>query len=66
MLRIIARWGWRWARRRGTGRARQVGTIAVVLGLVRRVVSGRPETVFSGSLEPGTGIQIRVLEPGER
>ena len=44
----------------------RVSTTAAVTKLVSQVLNGKPETVFRGSLEPGAGIQIRVLEPGER
>ena len=35
-------------------------------GKIAGRLNGKPETVFRGSLEPGAGIQVRVLEPGER
>jgi hypothetical protein len=62
--------GWAWRRfvraRRGTGKVTRLGAAALVFATLRQLVAGKPETVFRGSIEKGSGLQIRVLEPGER
>lgn len=61
----MARWTWRWFWRNWKRNLQRVSTTTAVMTMVRQVLSGKPETVFRGSMEPGTAIQIRVLEPGE-
>jgi hypothetical protein len=66
MWRSLLRWSWSWFWRNWKRNLQRVSTTAAVAKLASQVLNGKPETVFRGSLEPGAGIQIRVLEPGER
>lgn len=66
MLLSVARWLTRWFFRNWRRNLQRVSTTSAVLALVRTVVNGKPETVFRGTLEPGAGVRIRVLRPGER
>ena len=66
LWRSILRWMWSWFWRNWKRNLQRVSTAAAVTTLISQVLHGKPETVFQGSLEPGAGIQIRVLEPGER
>ena len=66
MWRSVLRWTLSWFFRNWKRNLQRVSTTAAVTKLVSQVLNGKPETVFRGSLEPGAGIQVRVLEPGER
>jgi hypothetical protein len=66
MWRSLLRWSWSWFWRNWKRNLQRVSTTAAVTKLLSQVLNGKPEAVFRGSLEPGAGIQIRVLEPGER
>ena len=66
MVLSAARWLTRWFFRNWRRNLRRVSTTSAVLALVRTVLNGKPETVFRGVLEPGAGVRIRVLRPGER
>jgi hypothetical protein len=66
MWRSVLRWTVSWFFRNWKRNLQRVSTTAAVTKLASQVLNGKPETVFRGSLEPGAGIQIRVLEPGER
>lgn len=66
MLRPLLLWAWRWFFRNWKRNLQRVSTTTAVLTMARQLVNGKPETVFRGSLEPGAGIQVRVLDPGER
>ena len=66
MWRSLLRWSWSWFFRNWKRNLQRVSTTAAVTKLLSQLLNGKPETVFRGSLEPGAGIQIRVLEPGER
>jgi len=66
MWRSLLRWTWTWFFRNWKRNLQRVSTTAAVTKLISQFLNGKPETVFRGSLEPGTGIQVRVLDPGER
>jgi hypothetical protein len=66
MWRSLMRWGWSWFWRNWKRNLQRVSTTAAVSALAKQMLNGKPETVFRGSLEQGAGIQVRVLEPGER
>ena len=66
MWRPFLLWAWRWFFRNWKRNLQRASTTTAVLTMVRQVLNGKPETVFKGSVEPGAGLQIRVLEPGER
>lgn len=66
MARSFLVWAWRWFFRNWKRNLQRASTTTAVLTMVRQVLNGKPETVFRGSIEPGAGLQIRVLEPGER
>lgn len=66
MWLTLLRWAWRWFFRGWKRNLQRVSTATAVMTMVRQVLHGKPETIFSGSLEPGAGIQVRVLEPGKR
>ena len=66
MVRPFLLWAWRWFFRNWKRNLQRVSTTTAVLTMVRQLLNGKPETVFRGSMEPGTGIQIRVLPPAER
>lgn len=66
MWRSLLLWVWRWFFRNWKRNLQRVSTTTAVLTMARQLVNGKPETVFRGSMEPGTAIQIRVLPPGER
>lgn len=66
MWRSLLLWTWRWFFRNWKRNLQRVSTTTAVLTMVRQFFNGKPETVFRGSMEPGTAIQIRVLPPGER
>jgi NurA-like 5'-3' nuclease len=66
VLRPLLLWAWRWFFRNWKRNLQRVSTTTAVLTMARQLVNGKPETVFRGSLEPGAGIQVRVLDPGER
>jgi len=62
----VLRFGWRWFWRNWKRNAQRAGTTTAIVAFARHVLSGKPETIFRGSIEPGAGLQVRVLEPGER
>jgi hypothetical protein len=64
--RSVLRWGWLWVLGRSRRNFIRAGEIAALAQLLRLVWAGHPETVLEASMEPGTAIEIRVLEPGER
>ena len=66
MWRSLLLWAWRWFFRNWKRNLSRVSTTTAVLTLFKQVLNGKPETVFKGSMEPGTGIQIRVLPPKGR
>jgi hypothetical protein len=66
LWRSLLRWSWSWFWRNWKRNLQRVSTTAAVTRLASQFLNGKPETVFRGSLEPGAGIEIRVLEPGER
>ncbi|MFM8305009.1 MAG: hypothetical protein ACKOA9_12060 [Actinomycetota bacterium] len=66
MLRSLLLWTWRWFFRNWRRNLQRVSTTTAVLALARQVVHGKPETIFHASMEPGSGLEIRVSEPGER
>ena len=66
MWRSIVRWSWSWFWRNWKRNLQRVSTTAAVTKLASQVLNGKEETVFKGSLQPGAGIEIRVLDPGER
>ena len=66
MARSLLLWLSRWFFRNWKRNLQRASTTTAVLTLMRQFLNGKPETVFRGSLEPGAGLQIRVLEPGER
>lgn len=66
MWRPLLVWVWRWFFRNWKRNLQRVSTTTAVLTMARQVVYGKPQTVFRGSLEPGAGVRIRVLPPGER
>jgi hypothetical protein len=66
MWRSLFFWLWRWFFRNWKRNLQRASTTTAVLTMARQFLNGKPETVFRGSLEPGAGVQIRVLEPGER
>jgi hypothetical protein len=66
MWRSLFFWLWRWFFRNWKRNLQRASTTTAVLTMARQLLNGKPETVFRGSLEPGAGVQIRVLEPGER
>ena len=66
MTRSVLLWLWRWFFRNWKRNLQRVSTTTAVMTMVRQFLNGKPETVFRGSIEPGAGIQIRVLDPGER
>lgn len=41
----------------------RVGTALTVLGIVRRALKQKPETVFREELHPGEGFEIRAVAP---
>ena len=66
MVRSILGWTWNWFWRNWKRNLQRVSTTAAVTKLASQVLNGKSETIFRGSLEPGAGIQVRVLDPGER
>jgi hypothetical protein len=66
MWRPLLVWSWRWFFRSWRRNLQRVSTTAAVMTMARQLVNGKPEVVFRGSLHLGAGIQVRVLEPGER
>ena len=66
MARSLLLWLSRWFFRNWKRNLQRASTTTAVLTLMRQFLNGKPETVFRGSVEPGAGLQIRVLEPGER
>ena len=66
MVLSVTRWLARWFFRNWRRNLQRATATSAVLALVRTVLRGKPETVFRGSLEPGSGVRIRVLRPGER
>jgi hypothetical protein len=66
MWQSLLRWAWSWFFRNWKRNLQRVSTTAAVTKLASQMLNGKPETVFRGSIEPGAGIQVRVLEPGER
>ena len=66
MWRSLAVWVWRWFFRNWKRNLQRVSTTTAVMTMARQLLNGKPETVFRGSIEPGAGIQVRVLDPGER
>ena len=66
MARSFLLWFSRWFFRNWKRNLQRASTTTAVLTLMRQFLNGKPETVFRGSVEPGAGLQIRVLEPGER
>ncbi len=66
MWRSVLRWAWRWFFRNWKRNLQRASTTTAVMTLVRQIAFGKPETVFRGSLEPGTGIRIRVLDRPDR
>lgn len=62
----LLRWCWRWFFRNWKRNLQRVSTTTAVMSMANQILNGKPETVFRGSIEPGAGVQIRVLEPGER
>lgn len=65
MWRSVLRWAWRWFFRNWRRNLQRVSTTTAVMTLVRQIALGKPETVFRGRLEPGTGIRIRVRDRSE-
>jgi hypothetical protein len=61
----VLRWAWRWFFRNWRRNLQRVSTTTAVMTLVRQIALGKPETVFRGRLEPGTGIRIRVRDRSE-
>ncbi len=66
MVLPLARWLTRWFFRNWRRNLQRATATSAVIALVRTVLNGKPETVFRGTLEPGAGVRIRVLRPGER
>lgn len=66
MWRSLLTWAWRWFFRNWKRNLQRVSTTTAVMALARQLLHGKPETVFRGAIEPGAGIQIRVLDPAER
>ena len=66
MWRSLFLWLWRWFFRNWKRNLQRVSTTTAVLTMVRQLFHGKPETVFRGTIEPGAGIQVRVLDPAER
>ena len=66
MWRSLLLWAWRWFFRNWKRNLQRVSTTTAVMTMAKQLINGTPETVFRGSIEPGAGLQIRVLEPGER
>jgi hypothetical protein len=64
--RSLLTWAWRWFFRNWRRNLQRVSTTTAVMTMARQLLHGKPETVFRGSLEPGAGIQVRVLDPAER
>jgi len=62
----ITRWATRWLFRNWQRNLQRATATTAVFALVRRIINGSPETVFRGVLDPGSGIRIRVIKPGER
>ena len=65
MWRSVVIWAWRWFFKNWRRNLQRASTTTAVMTMARQLVNGKPEVVFRGSLQPGAGIQVRVLEPGE-
>jgi hypothetical protein len=66
LLRTLARNGLRRGLLEGRRGWLMVGVTATGLRLLARVMSRKPEVVYSAELSPGDRIEIRALPPEER
>jgi hypothetical protein len=63
VVRRLARTGLRRGLLEGSRGWLMIGVAATAVGVARRVLVTRPETIYEGEVKPGRGIEIRVLPP---